>query len=424
MDECMPDFLIEAGEALAALNDDLIRLEAAPGDMRLIGGVFRTLHSIKGASGFLGLSRLESVCQESESILGLLRDGVLQPSSHVIALLLRCVAAMQGILDTVATSGRESLGSSGELLAELRALRDNQPFAQTEDAALDPEALQALFDATPGPSDMEPPAAYESMREGFSAGERTVRVSVDALEAFMMTLDQLVQTRDRMLQILGGEYDSPFTEPVQRLITITSELQEVAIRTRMQPIGTVWSALPQLVRDLAYKLGKKIELVMEGAGTQLDRRALELIKDPIIQMIRNAADHGLETPEVRSALGKPEIGRIRLKAVSEGGNVVIELGDDGRGLDVARIRRKAVEHGLGNEAEIIAMSNETVFRFILRPGFSTAAEVTAISGRGVGMDVVRTNIERMGGCLDIASRPNQGATFTITVPEKLTIQTE
>lgn len=420
MDECMPDFLIEAAEALAALNDDLIRLEAAPDDINLIGSVFRTLHSIKGASGFLGLSRLGRVCQEGESILGQLRDGALQPSSRVIALLLRCVGAMQSVLNTIAASGGEGHGADDVLISELRALHDNSSLPNMQGATLGPGALQALFDATPGPSDMGCVGAHDPMREGFHAGDRTVRIGVEVLEALTATVCELVRTRDHMQQLLCEGSDSPFTEPVQRLIAITSELQELALKTRMQPIGTVWTVLPRLVRDLAYKLGKKIDLVMEGADTELDRCALELIKDPIIHMVRNAADHGLETPEIRLALGKPEIGRIWLKALSDGGYVVIEMADDGRGLDVARIRRKAVENGLGNEAEIVGMMNETVFRFILRPGFSTAAEVTGISGRGVGMDVVRTNIERIGGSVDITSRPNHGACFVIRIPLKLT----
>jgi two-component system chemotaxis sensor kinase CheA len=188
------------------------------------------------------------------------------------------------------------------------------------------------------------------------------------------------------------------------------------LKARMQPVGTAWTGLPRLVRDLAQALGKKIELRMEGADTELDRQVLELIKDPLTHMVRNAADHGLETPAARRAAGKPETGQIRLNAFHESGHIVIEVSDDGNGLDAERIRRKAIQNGLVGAAEAASLAETQLFRLIMRPGFSTAAAVTAVSGRGVGMDVVRANIEKIGGTIDIASRPGQGATFSIRIP--------
>jgi two-component system chemotaxis sensor kinase CheA len=208
---------------------------------------------------------------------------------------------------------------------------------------------------------------------------------------------------------------------LQRLSHITSDLQEGVMKTRMQPIGNAWNKLPRLVRDLARDLGKPIDLVMRGDDTELDRQVLELIKDPLTHMVRNSADHGLEPPAERRAAGKRETGRITLNAFHEGGHIIIEIADDGRSLSVERIRAKALAQGLATEAELAAMNEAQIQRFIFDAGFSTATEVTAVSGRGVGMDVVKTNIERIGGTIGLTSRPGQGTTFTIKIPLTLAI---
>jgi two-component system chemotaxis sensor kinase CheA len=237
----------------------------------------------------------------------------------------------------------------------------------------------------------------------------------------MTSVSELVLIRNQLLQLLRSETDSAFGAPLQRLSIITSALQDSIMRARMQPVGSAWTGLPRLVRDLARELGKKIELNMEGADTELDRQVLELIKDPLTHMVRNAADHGLEPPAARRAAGKPETGHIRLTAFHDGGHIVIEVSDDGNGLDAERIRRKAIQNGLVGTAEAASLPDAQIFRFIMRPGFSTAAAVTAVSGRGVGMDVVRANIEKIGGTIDIASRPGSFTTFTIKIPLTLAI---
>jgi two-component system chemotaxis sensor kinase CheA len=438
MDDYIPNFLAETAEALAALNDDLVRLEATPDDDRLIGGIFRTLHNIKGTTGFLDLPRLGRICHAGETVLSQMREGALRPSSQVISILHRCADAIRRVLDSIELSGDEGSLSDDELIAELRMLHNPGSSPAPQEPSGDSLALQALFDATPGSQDRAPmpilpfasaghaPLARERARRRVLATKvtgdrRTIRVEVGLLEELMTTVSELAVARNRLLELLCWQDGSPFTGPLLGLSSITSDLQEIVMKTRMQPIGAVWSVLPRLVRDLACKLGKKINLVMEGADTEFDRQVLELIKDPLIHIVRNAADHGLETPEVRSASGKPETGRIRLCAFLDGSCFVIRIEDDGRGLDVARIRRKAVESGLAAEAEVVAMTDADVSRFILRPGFSTAAEVSSVSGRGVGMDVARANIERIGGTIHVESRPGQGTTFVVKIPLKLAI---
>ena len=274
-----------------------------------------------------------------------------------------------------------------------------------------PEPAEASARHRPRPPRPHPPRSRP----------QTIRVNVDVLEDLMTLVSELVLTRNQLLQLARTQENSGFTVPLQRLSHITSDLQEGVMKTRMQPIGNAWNKLPRLVRDLARETGKKIELTMLGADTELDRQVLELIKDPLTHMVRNSADHGLEDPAERRAAGKPETGRITLNAFHEGGHIIIEIADDGGGLPVDRIRAKALANGLATEAELDRHERQQVQRFIFRAGFSTAAKVTAVSGRGVGMDVVKTNIEKIGGTIDLKSTPGQGTTFTIKIPLTLAI---
>jgi two-component system chemotaxis sensor kinase CheA len=250
---------------------------------------------------------------------------------------------------------------------------------------------------------------------------QTIRVGVDVLENLMTLVSELVLTRNQLLQVARGSENAGFTGPLQRLSHITSDLQEGVMKTRMQPIGHAWNKLPRIVRDLARELDKKIDLIMLGAETELDRQVLELIKDPLTHMVRNSADHGLETTAERRAAGKPETGRITLNAFHEGGHIVIDIADDGRGLAIDKIKAKVLSKGLATDAELAAMSPEAIQRFIFRAGFSTAAAITAVSGRGVGMDVVKTNIEKIGGTIELKSRGGRGTTFTVKIPLTLAI---
>jgi len=254
-----------------------------------------------------------------------------------------------------------------------------------------------------------------------SLANQSIRVSVDLLENLMNMVSELVLTRNQLLQMVRRLDDSEFTVPLQRLSHCTTELQEGVMQTRMQPIGNAWSKLPRIIRDLSHELDKKIDLVMNGAETELDRQVLELIKDPLTHMVRNSADHGLETTEERIAAGKSETGKVVLNAYHEGGHIIIEIEDDGRGLSVEKIRSKAIENGLTTEAEAAEMTDTQIQQFVMRAGFSTAAKVTSVSGRGVGMDVVRSNIEKIGGTIDFKSTEGKGTLFTIKIPLTLAI---
>lgn len=302
------------------------------------------------------------------------------------------------------------------------------------------DELERAFREAPGPQDMasaKKPASGSASSQHIAqtattsdAAEgsesalnkvQTIRVNVDTLEHLMTMVSELVLTRNQLLEISRRVSDTGYKVPLQRLSHITAELQEGVMKTRMQPIGSAWQKLPRIVRDLSAELSKKIDLVMQGADTELDRQVLEVIKDPLTHMIRNSADHGIESPAERKAAGKPERGTIHLNAYHEGGTITIEIADDGRGLDFAAIRRKAVERGVASEAEIERMSDAQVAKFIFHPGFSTAKTITSVSGRGVGMDVVKTNIELIGGTVDIRSETGQGTTFTIKIPLTLAI---
>jgi two-component system chemotaxis sensor kinase CheA len=293
--------------------------------------------------------------------------------------------------------------------------------AKAAEPAPPPAAAPAPVAQKPAAPAPEPLAGLGGEDAQGIATTQSIRVSVDVLEGLMTLVSEMVLTRNQLLQISRNREDSAFATPLQRLSTLTGELQDSVMKTRMQPIGAAWKKLPRLVRDLSYELGKKIDLVMDGEGTELDRQVLELIRDPLTHMVRNSADHGLEPTEERVQLGKPANGTIKLSAFHEGGYIVIRIADNGRGLNTGRIREKIIEKGLASRGEVDGLTDQQVHRFIFAPGFSTAAKVTNLSGRGVGMDVVRTNIEQIGGQIDLISTPGQGTTFTIKIPLTLAI---
>ncbi|MBR0648484.1 hybrid sensor histidine kinase/response regulator [Roseomonas terrae] len=428
MDDLLADFLTETHEGLVALDSALVRLERAPDDQPTLSEVFRLVHTIKGTCGFLGLPRLEAVAHAAENVLGRYRDGTLAVTAGGITLILSALDRVKAIVAGIEASGTEPAGDDAALIGALDAAAEGQavepPPADIRHALDSPPATEAgaIDVARPDPAPVEAPSAEMATTDlAGGAAPQTIRVSVDVLENLMTLVSELVLTRNQLLQLARAHQSDAFAVPLQRLSHITSDLQEGVMKTRMQPIGNAWAKLPRLVRDLAHELGKKIELDMRGAQTELDRQVLELIRDPLTHMVRNSGDHGLEAPADRRAAGKPETGRIVLNAYHEGGHIIIEVGDDGRGLPVDRIRAKALGNGLTTEADLAQMSEREILRFIFAPGFSTAQQVTAVSGRGVGMDVVKTNIEKIGGTVELTSREGRGTTFTIKIPLTLAI---
>ena len=423
MDDLLADFLTETHEGLSAVDEALLRLERAPDDAPTLAEVFRQVHTIKGTCGFLGLSRLEKVAHAGETILGLYRDGSLKVTPEGITLIFAAVDAIRKIVVGLEQHGQEPDGDDSAVIAALDAAARGE-FVTMQTAPMpQPEAAPAPSTiAAPGPvAPRAAEAVAEAVQTESATAQQTIRVSVEVLEDLMTLVSELVLTRNQLMQLARVSSDSQISVPLQRLSHITSELQEGVMKTRMQPIGNAWAKLPRLVRDLANELGKKIDLEMRGADTELDRQVLELIKDPLTHMVRNSGDHGLEGPADRRAAGKPEIGRILLNAYHQGGHIIIEIGDDGRGLPVEKIRAKVLAQGLATEAELAQMNEHDVLRFIFRPGFSTAQQITSVSGRGVGMDVVKTNIERIGGTIELRSKEGRGTTFTIKIPLTLAI---
>ncbi|MBY0406198.1 MAG: chemotaxis protein CheA, partial [Rickettsiales bacterium] len=268
-----------------------------------------------------------------------------------------------------------------------------------------------------------PKADENGENKGESAGgaNQTIRVNIDVLETLMQMVSELVLTRNQLMQIARTKEDKDFLSPLQQLSHITSELQEGVMKTRMQPIGNAWSKFPRLIRDLSLELGKKIDLRMNGAETELDRQLLEVIKDPLTHMVRNSCDHGLETPAERLAAGKNEMGTVILSAFHEGGHIIIEIKDDGRGINIDRVKQKAIAGGMATEAQLETMSEKQIAQFIFGAGFSTAEKVTSVSGRGVGMDVVKTNIEKIGGTIELDSEWGKGSKVAIKIPLTLAI---
>jgi len=480
MDELLSEFLTETNESLGVLDVELVKLEQNPNDPELLSNIFRLMHTIKGTCGFLGLPRLESVAHAGENILGKVRDGELEASSQAVSLILECLDRIRDILAILEETEAEPEGEDSELIGRLNALADGggaeapaadapadapadeAPVAEepaTEEVAAE-DAAAAPMDEEPAPVEAEapaeeeaapacepaaetavcepeaqaappppapkpepkpaPPSSAEIPKES-SVANQLIRVNVDVLENLMTMVSELVLTRNQLLQILRSQRESEFAAPLQQLNHVVSELQDGVMQTRMQPIGNAWAKLPRIIRDLSHELGKKIDLVMKGAETELDRQVLDLIKDPLTHMVRNSADHGLEMPDDRTAAGKSELGTILLNAFHEGGHIIIEISDDGRGLSIEKIKQKAIDNGLTTEAEIETMNDQQIQQFIFKPGFSTAAQVTAVSGRGVGMDVVRTNIEKIGGTIELNSIEGKGSKFTIKIPLTLAI---
>jgi len=489
-DEIVREFLVESHENLDQLDRDLVALEEAPRSRELLSSVFRTIHTIKGTSGFLAFSRLEHLTHVGENLLVELRDGRRVMDQRTTDVLLRMVDNVRLLLGAIEKDGTEGDVDVEAVVAEVVALQAEgdgadasapsagQDTAPATDAALatdapsatdtapatdaasaaDPDAASAAelasaaepapageptsaAEPAPAPASVAPSApasaapappavvptprtpepVVEEVGTLRGAAESSIRVDVDLLDTLMRQVGELVLARNRISRLASAAQDVDLARSAQQLNLIASELQEGVMRTRMQPIEHVWSKMPRMVRDLATVCHRDVRLEMTGGDTELDRGLLEAVKDPLTHLVRNAVDHGIEPSADRVAAGKPAQGLLELRASHAGGQVVVEVRDDGRGIDPELIGEKAVARGIRTAEQVAAMSPGEILQLLFLPGFSTAEKVTNVSGRGVGMDVVRTRIEAIGGTVDVDSVVGQGTTWRLRIPLTLAI---
>jgi len=481
-DDIVKEFLVESYENLDRLDRDLITLEKHPKDREVLGSIFRTIHTIKGTSGFLAFDKLGAVAHVGENLLGRLRDGQLVLDREITSALLAMVDAVRQMLASIEATGVEGERDDGELIARLTRLQQGHEATAKDGPAEVQAAVAAAAGASsaragsssisPASSPSEPipgkashakakstpansvgkavatksDAAAKTMAEtrgvamdeaksadgsegqraqaaatGQSATGSTIRLDVGLLDHLMNLVGELVLARNQILQFANRTEESTLVAASQRLNLITTELQEGVMKTRMQPIGNIWSKFPRTVRDLALDCGKQVRVEMEGQETELDKTLIEAIKDPLTHLVRNSVDHGIEPPEVRQEAGKNPEGRLGLRAFHEGGQVNIEISDDGAGLDQERIRNKAVQKGLISADQASRLTDREMVNLVFLPGFSTAEKVTNVSGRGVGMDVVKTHIEKIGGTVDLQSKRGEGVLVRMKIPLTLAI---
>jgi len=465
-EEFVREFLVESAENLDQLDQDLVALEENPRDPKRLASIFRTVHTIKGTSGFFGFAKLGAITHSGEHLLGQLRDGTIELSDRVTGALLTLVDAVRSILETIEKTGNEGDADFRDLsqtlarvaeeavaqrqdpirgdivVTRLNALSVTQP---TVPQAVQPQAtiplpaaaLTPLPTAQSAPADslaVEPEptqpvvatAIAQPKAPAPAVVEASIRVDVGLLGSLVDLVGELVLARNQLQSTVNSDRPDMLKRPdllkvVQRIHAVTGGLQSAVMKTRMQPIDQVLSKFPRIVRDLAVTCGKEVQLLIDGADTELDRSLIETIRDPLTHLVRNAVDHGIEPAAVRTSKGKPPAGRLSLRAFHESGRVTIEIKDDGGGIPVEAVRAKAIARGLIGAEEAGSLSDEQVLQFIFEPGFSTAAAVTDVSGRGVGMDVVKTNIEAIGGTVDISSQRDVGTTVRVRVPLTLAI---
>ena len=403
-------FLIESYESLDRVDQELAAFEKTGSSDALSPalGLLGMLDSLQEKCRSHGFEKLESVTSAGVSLVGRLGGGTVAPSPEVTAALLSLIDVMRQMLASIETTGTEGDADPARLIAALSRLQESG----TEPAAATSDASQAAQDGDEKPS---PTGA------GPSVSETSIRVDVGLLDALMDGVGELVLARNRIMQFKMNQEDRTVLAAYQRLDLITAELQESVIRTRMQPIRTIWGKFPRVVRDLARECGKKVNLKMEGQETELDRTLIEAIKDPLTHLVRNAVDHGIETPEARRRAGKSETGTLFLRAFHEGGQVNIEISDDGGGIDPQRVMKKAIDRHLLTAEEAGRMNEREILNLIFTPGFSTAEKVTNVSGRGVGMDVVKSNMEKINGSIDIQSQVGVSTTIKVKIPLTLAI---
>ncbi|HEL3196322.1 TPA: chemotaxis protein CheA [Stenotrophomonas maltophilia] len=478
-DDITADFIIEAQEILDRLGEQLVSLEQAPQDSDQLNAVFRGYHTLKGGAGFLGVTAMVELCHAAEEALGAARAGQAVLQAHHFDAAQQSLDYLQSMLDAV-SSGTEPGYAPPDLIAqfdvhsgavaapaaaaaptvggsdlitddEFEALLDqlhggNAPTAvapakKADDGLISEDEFEALLDqlhggAAPGtkPAAVVAPAPIAAPRpvaapapaakpaaKPLAEAEHTVRVDTKRLDAIVNLIGELVLSRNRLKTLRARLRDEELDRAVSTLDIATARLQSAVMRTRMQPVGKVFSRFPKVARDVARSLKKEVDLELIGAETELDRNLVEALADPLVHLVRNAIDHGVEMPDLREAQGKPRMGHVRLSAQQEGDYVSIEVQDDGAGIDPEKLRAKAREKGLIDPEAAARLSSEECLHLVFLPGFSTKQQVTDISGRGVGMDVVQSRIRELSGQIQIQSELGRGSRFLIRVPLTLAI---
>lgn len=467
-DDIAADFILEAQEILDRLGEQLVSLEQSPQDSDQLNAVFRGFHTLKGGAGFLGIQAMVELCHAAEETLGMARSGKATLQAHHFDAAQQSLDYLQSMLDSVsagtepgyappeliaqfdvngpATPAAAAAPTTGELISEdeFEALLDTlhggaAPAAvarKADDGLIGEDEFEALLDqlhggavpgakqataAAPPPRAPAAPPAKPAANKPVAEAEHTVRVDTKRLDAIVNLIGELVLSRNRLKTLRARLHDEELDRAVSTLDIATARLQSAVMRTRMQPVGKVFSRFPKVARDVARNLKKEVELELVGAETELDRNLVEALADPLVHLVRNAIDHGVETPDLREAQGKPRSGHVRLSAQQEGDYVSIEVQDDGAGIDPERLRQKAREKGLIDPEAAARLTSEECLHLVFLPGFSTKQEVTDISGRGVGMDVVQSRIRELSGQIQIQSELGRGSRFMIRVPLTLAI---
>lgn len=448
--ELIKEFLEETKELIENLDNDLVSLESQSDDRSLIDRIFRAIHTIKGTSSFLGFDQLVEVSHAAEDILHLFRSGEKDMTSEVMDIILEATDKIKILVRQVRDNNIQQIDIQ-DTISKLQSIKENKPVESAsikEEAAAeepvndektDADAELEKEEAPKQPVAEKPPVPKkkEKSQPAKTAEERgltdmdasTIRVAVDRLDDMMNLVGELVLERNRLLQINRDyrenqsidDYPEKVAETTERIHFITTEIQLSVLKTRMVPIDRLFRKFPRLVRDIAREMNKKVELLVSGGETELDKTVIDQLGDPLVHLLRNSIDHGLEGPDERRTLGKPEVGRVELSARQEGNHIIIGVKDDGKGIDVEKIKAKALERELFTQEQFATMGKQDILQLIFEAGFSTAEKVSNISGRGVGMDVVRTNIRKLGGIIEMNSEVNLGTELILKLPLTLAI---
>ncbi|CUU10448.1 two-component system, chemotaxis family, sensor kinase CheA [Candidatus Kryptobacter tengchongensis] len=424
MREIIESFIVEAKEILERLDHDLIELEKRPDDAELLNAIFRHVHTIKGTSSFIGFEQMSELTHKLEDVLNKLRKGELKVRSDVMDVIFESYDLMKILLSKLENKDLTPLEIE-DVVSKLERISNGEIINSDEENLIDEEIKNEKYDKSVAIGD----GVDFLQKEQSRVIDKTIRVDVERLDELMNLVGELVLGRNRLLQIISGiveKFEGEATsrelmDTVSQVEYLTSELQTVVMRARMLPIAKVFNKFPRMVRDLSREMNKEVDLFIYGEETEVDKSVIEYIHDPLVHIIRNAIDHGIESREERIKAGKPEKGKIILKAEHEGNYIVITVEDDGRGIDPNKIRRKAVEKNLITEQEAMSISDKDILNFIFIPGFSTADKVTNVSGRGVGLDVVKANITKLNGMIDVQSKLGFGTKFVLKLPLTLAI---